>query len=107
MLWFYWRRVRVGVLIAGIGLGLIASLIVVAGSLGSSTRRSVASRTVVGRSGAKLRKADANRVNAAAVNHGITLLRSAVIACRSISYSGVQVVAWWGAQESSTYLIEV
>ncbi len=108
MLWFYWRRVRVGVLITGIGLALVAALIVVAGSLGVPVRRGAASRTVTPRSGAKFRKSEATDVNAAAVSHGITLMRSAVVACRSVSYSGVQVVAWWGAaQDASTYLIQV
>src|ERR1700683_1035338 len=107
MLWFYWRRVRVGVLIAGIGLGLVAALIVVAGSLGSASRRGVAGRTVAAPPGAKMHKADASQVSAAAVSRGITLMKSAVIACRTVSYSGVQLVAWWGSDDASTYLIQV
>jgi sigma-E factor negative regulatory protein RseB len=107
MLWFYWRRVRVGVLIAGIGLGLLSALVLAAGSLGSPTRRGIASKTVASRSGAKLRKAEANQVSASAVSHGITLMDSAVIACKTVSYSGVQMVAWWSSEDSSTYLIQV
>jgi sigma-E factor negative regulatory protein RseB len=107
MLWFYWRRVRVGVLIAGIGLGLISALLLVAGSLGAPGRRGAASRTVASRSGAKMQRSEATQVNAAAVDHGITLMKSAVVACRTVTYSGVQMVAWWGSEDASTYLLQV
>jgi hypothetical protein len=107
MLWFYWRRARVGVLITGIGLGMIATLIVVAGSLGSVNQHGAAGKTLASHTGAQMRQPVTTRVNAAAVSHGITLMQAAVAACRSVSYSGVQMVAWWGSDDASTYLIQV
>jgi len=112
MLWFYWRQVRSGVLIAGTALSLVAALVVVAGALGSASSRGASSRTVVsrskiGRHGAGPRKAEPGRVSAAALSHGITLMRSAVVACRTVTYTGTQLVAWWGSDDSSTYLLQV
>jgi sigma-E factor negative regulatory protein RseB len=107
MLWFYWRRARLGVLVTGIALGSVAALFFLAGSIGPvgqhrAPRSALASR----RSAAQLRTG-ASQPNAAAINHGITLMHAAVVACRTVSYSGVQMVAWWGANESTAYLLQV
>jgi sigma-E factor negative regulatory protein RseB len=107
MLWFFWRRVRLGVLVTGIVLATVAALVVVAGSIGPASRHHAAGRTVVSRSGAQVRKALVSRASAKAVDHGVTLMSAAVIACRTVSYSGVQMVAWWGTEDSTTYLIQV
>ena len=34
-------------------------------------------------------------------------MSAATIACQTVSYRGVQMVAWWGPDEASSYLIEV
>lgn len=105
MLWFYWRRARLSVLVTGVALGSIATLVIVAGAVSPVTsqfppRRTLASRT----SSAELRRANPDP---ASVRYGLSLLSAAVAACNSVSYTGVQMVAWWGGDDSTAYLIGV
>ncbi|HUD36524.1 MAG TPA: sigma-E factor regulatory protein RseB domain-containing protein [Streptosporangiaceae bacterium] len=109
MLWFYWRRARFGVLITGIALSTVAALVVIAGSVTPeihhraprsvlANRRSVAQPRKVSRS---------SPVSSEQASRGVELMSAAVTACREVSYSGVQMIAWWGSDDSTAYLIQV
>lgn len=112
MLWFYWRRARLSVLVAGVALGSIAALAIVAGAVSPKTdtgrgpaapRKTLASRA----SSAQLRPAGRAPTDATSSHLGVNLMNSAVAACNTVSYAGVQMVAWWGAGDSTAYLIGV
>jgi sigma-E factor negative regulatory protein RseB len=109
MLWFYWRRVRLSVWIAGVALGSIAVLVIVAGAVGPETagpavpRKTLASRA----SGAQLPVAGQVPADPASIHRGETLMTAAVAACNTVSYAGDQMVAWWGAGDSTAYMIGV
>src|SRR5215469_14424256 len=108
MLWFYWRRVRVAVLATGVALGALATLVVVAGSVSPAANRTAPRKTLASRiSGAQVRRARPSYAEAASVSRGLRLMSAAVAACRNIGYSGVQMVAWWGSDDSTAYLIGV
>src|SRR5580658_8826403 len=108
MIWFYWRRMRLGVLVTGIALGSAAALIAIAGSIGPAGEHDPARKAVVIRSGAQLRRpTEMPQVNQALVARGVALMNAAVAACRTVSYTGVQMVAWWGTDDSTAYLIQV
>ncbi len=102
MLWFYWRRVRPVVVVVGVTLGAIAVLVIVAGSVMPGASRTAPRKTLASRSfGRPL------PIDLASVRHGISLMTGAVAACRGVTYSGVQMVAWWGAGDTTSYLIGV
>jgi len=106
MLWFYWRRVRLSVLIAGVALGSIAVLVIVAGAVSPETGSYVPRKTLASRaSSAHLRTA--GQAPATSIRRGVTLMAAAVAACNTVSYTGVQMVAWWGAGDSTAYMIGV
>jgi negative regulator of sigma E activity len=108
MLWFYWRRVRFLVLATGVALSSIAALIVIAGSVSPAASRTAARKTLASRvSAAQLRRAGQVPVEIVGVRRGVRLMAAAAAACRRVSYSGLQMVAWWGADDSTGYLIGV
>lgn len=108
MLWFYWRRVRLIVLVAGIALGSVAALVIVAGAVGPKAGLAGPHKTLASRaSSPQLRRAGQAPPDAGSVQLGVTLMSSAVAACHTVSYAGVQLVAWWGAGDSTAYLISV
>ena len=109
MLWFYWRRARFGVLITGIALSTVAALVVIAGSVTPEIHHR-APRSVLAnrRSVAQPRKASrSSPVSSEQASRGVALMSAAVTACREVSYSGVQMIAWWGSDDSTAYLIQV
>jgi sigma-E factor negative regulatory protein RseB len=107
MLWFYWRRIRLGVLVTGVALGAVAALMLVAGSIGPAPNN--AGRSVMAsNSGAKLKRPVAHPAgNSPNVHRGLSLMAAAVAACRTVSYQGTQMVAWWGEDDTTAYLISV
>ncbi len=107
MLWFYWRRARFGVLVAGVALGSIVTLVVVAGGFDPAATGTSVGKTVATRSGAQLRRAVPLPANLGSLNRGRVLMDDAVGACRTVSYTGVQMIAWWGRGDSTAYLIGV
>jgi sigma-E factor negative regulatory protein RseB len=108
MLWFYWRRVRLGVLVAGVALGSVAVLAIVAGAVSQGTGPAPSHKTLASRiSGQQPRRVGQVPVDAASIHRGVSLMSAAVTACNSVSYAGVQMVAWWGAGDSTAYLIGV
>ncbi|HET9898290.1 MAG TPA: sigma-E factor regulatory protein RseB domain-containing protein [Streptosporangiaceae bacterium] len=108
MLWFYWRRARLGVLLAGLALASVSTLVLIAGSTGPGPSHDNASRgSAATRSGGQIKRAVPYPVNMASIRRGMKLMNAAVAACRTVSYTGVQVVAWWGTGLSTAYLIGV
>ena len=106
MLWLYWRRVRHVVIGFGVALAMVTALVLVAvaigGPDGQATPRSRRLPEAL-----PLRRSAAARADASRVRHGLTLMAAAAAACRSVSYHGVQMVAWSDAAGSDAYLIEV
>jgi len=105
MLWLYWRRSRVLVSVAAGLLGLMAGLALLADSLAGSD-------TVKGMSNAIHADGAGHRPlvqsnDDPAVRRGLTLMKAAAAACNSVSYRGVQMVAWTSTGASSSYLIDV
>lgn len=108
MLWFYWQRVRLSVLVTGVALGSIAVLVIVAGAVSPETEPISPHKTLASRaSAAQLRRADRRTADATSIHRGETLMNAAVAACDTVSYTGVQMVAWWGSGDSTAYLIGV
>lgn len=108
MLWFYWRRARLSVLAAGIALGSIAVLVIVAGAVSPVVGPNAARKTLATRvSGGQLRAARRGSADEASIQRGVILMTTAVAACKTVSYAGVQMVAWWGAGDSTAYMIGV
>jgi sigma-E factor negative regulatory protein RseB len=106
MLWFYWRRVRLIVLVAGVALGSIAVLVIVAGAVSPQVGPAAAHKTLARRaSGTQVRSL--LPADVAKIRQGVTLMTAAVAASDSVSYAGVQMVAWWGADDSTAYMIGV
>ena len=106
MIWFYWRRARFGVLVTAIALISVVGLIVLANAIGDKPHHGAARRTLASRFGTRV-KPEAPKVSLAEVHRGTILMNGAVIACRSITYRGTQMIAWWGPQDSTAYLIQV
>jgi sigma-E factor negative regulatory protein RseB len=108
MLWFYWRRVRLGVMVTGLALGSVAALALVAGSVSPVTGSATQRKTLANRSSpGQLRRDGQARIDAASLERGIALMDAAVQACRTVSYTGIQMIAWWGEDESTAYVIGV
>ena len=101
MIWLYWRRLRLAIAVAGITLGLMAALALLADTLAGSDPASTI-QPAAARPRFALPSADS-----ALVRRGLLLMTAAVAACRSVSYRGVQIVAWSSRSGSSTYLIDV
>ena len=96
------------VIAAGVALGSIAALLLIAGSVSPVASRTAARKTLASRlSGAQLFRAGLAPADTAGARLGISLMTAAVAACRVVSYSGVQMVAWWGSDDSTSYLIGV
>ena len=105
MLWFYWRRVRFGVLVTAIALVSVVALFALADSVGTKSHHSPSRRTLASRFGTKTKSVP--KVSLAEIHRGTILMDGAVTACRSITYRGTQMIAWWGPADSTAYLIQV
>jgi sigma-E factor negative regulatory protein RseB len=105
MIWLYWRRLRLAIAVAGITLGGLAALALLADTLAkpdsAATPQPAAAR---GPGGARSILPSADN---ASVRRGLLLMTAAVAACRSVSYRGIQIVAWSSRGGSSSYLIDV
>ncbi len=104
MLWLYWRRSRLVISVAAAVLGAMAGLALVADSLAGGdplTAQPAAMRRAVQPHVA------APLVGDPRVRRGLQLLSEAAEACNSVSYRGVQIVAWTSPGGSSSYLIDV
>lgn len=108
MLWFYWRRARFGVLVGGIALMAVSALVLITGSISpASSRAGAGPGSVATRAGDQLKRAAPYPVSMTRIRRGLMIMNAAVSACRSVSYAGAQIVAWWGACQSTAYLIQV
>lgn len=106
MLWLYWRQVRV---VAG---GIAAALAVVSGFVLAVALVGGSGRAPAHRHGhlpavSPLRRYSAEHATAADIHRGLTLMGAAAVACQTISYRGIQMVAWSTAGGSDAYLIDV
>ena len=101
MIWLYWRRMRLAIAVAGLTLGVLAALALLAETDSASTPQPSAAR---GPAGARLVQPAADNPS---VRRGLLLMTAAVAACRSVSYRGIQIVAWSSRGGSSSYLIDV
>src|SRR6185437_16312 len=81
-------------------------LFVVANAIGDKSQHGPTRRTLASRFGAKA-KSEAPKVSLAEIHRGTILLDGAVSACRSVNYRGTQMIAWWGPEASTAYLIQV
>lgn len=106
MLWFYWRRARLGVLVTAAALVSVVGLFALADAVGNKPHHSPTRRTLANRFGTKMKTA-APKVSLAEIRRGTILMNGAVSACRSITYRGTQMIAWWGSEDSTAYLIQV
>jgi sigma-E factor negative regulatory protein RseB len=105
MIWLYWRRVRLVVLEVAIGLTAIvalSALVISLGGGGVSIPRETRLPQAI-----PLRRYVIPQPDAAIVRRGIVLLSDAASACQTVSYHGVQMVAWAGSGGMVSYLIEV
>jgi negative regulator of sigma E activity len=107
MIWFYWRRARFGVMVTGVALMSIVTLIAVANAVGGKSQHNATRRTLASRFGTRMKNPAEPKVSLAEVRRGTILLNSAVAACRSVTYRGTQMIAWWGPEDSTAYLIQV
>lgn len=105
MLWLYWRRSRIVISVAAAVLGLMAGFALLADSVaGSDTVRGMSNAIHPDGAG---HHPLARSTDAPQVRRGLTLMNAAAAACKSVSYRGVQIVAWTSAGASSSYLIDV
>jgi negative regulator of sigma E activity len=106
MLWFYWRRARLGVLVTAVALVSVVGLFALADAIGNKSHHAPARRTLASRFGTKMKSA-VPKVSLAEIRRGTILMDGAVSACQSVTYRGTQMIAWWGPEESTAYLIRV
>ena len=108
MIWLYWRRSRLVVGMAGLALGSLAALVLIAGAVADAGNRpGSATPAAVRRAGAMQRGFTPPSAADPQVHRGLALMAAAVTACRTVSYRGVQIVAWSSAEGSSSYLLDV
>jgi len=106
MIWLYWRRLRLAIAAAGITLGALAALALLADTLAEPDSPTAQPAAARGPGAARLRFVVPSADNASA-RRGLLLMTAAVAACRSVSYRGIQIVAWSSRGSSSTHLIDV
>jgi sigma-E factor negative regulatory protein RseB len=107
MIWLYWRRSRLAIGVAGVTVGVLAALVLLADTLAepdSAARPRLATARGPAAARPQLVLPSADK---ALARRGLSLMTAAVAACRSVSYRGIQIVAWSSRSGSSTYLIDV
>jgi sigma-E factor negative regulatory protein RseB len=106
MIWLYWRRIRLVVLKVGVTVGTITALSALVVTLGGTSGTYIPQ---AGRMPAALPRQHAvvPSRDAPAARRGLLLLSAAAAACQSVSYHGVQMVAWSASGGSQSYLVEV
>jgi sigma-E factor negative regulatory protein RseB len=102
------RRIRPGWRIAGLAaiVGLLGSGVAGLALAGLPAGPAVNGLTPSGRPLRLARVPKAPRASAPA-GRGLQLLEEAAVACQHTSYSGVQVVTWWGQHQAKTSEVEV
>jgi hypothetical protein len=106
MLWLYWRRSRLVIAVGAAALGVVATLTVLADSLAGSDTLA-AQPAAMRRAGSVQPRVALPSADDPQVRRGLLLMSAAATACRSVSYRGVQIVAWSSRAGSSSYLIDV
>ncbi|HUZ53570.1 MAG TPA: sigma-E factor regulatory protein RseB domain-containing protein [Streptosporangiaceae bacterium] len=108
MIWLYWRRSRLVIGVAGLALGTLAALIMIAGAVADAGKRpGSATPAAMRRAGEAQRSVTPPSAADPQVHRGLVLMAAAVTACRTVSYRGVQIVAWSSPEGSSSYLLDV
>jgi sigma-E factor negative regulatory protein RseB len=107
MIWLYWRRTRLAVGAFGLALGTLATLTLVASALGDGRRPGPAPSAALRGPNTSTSRSMLPSAQDAAVRRGLLLMAAAVNACRTLPYSGVQIVAWSSPEGSSSYLLDV
>jgi sigma-E factor negative regulatory protein RseB len=106
MIWLYWRRARLVIGIAGLVLGTLAALALVANAL-AGERPGRSDPAAVGRADLPAGRSSLPSADDPAVQRGLLLMTAAVAACQRVPYRGVQIVAWSSPDGSSSYLLDV
>src|SRR5712692_5840089 len=107
MLWLYWRRSRVAIGAAGLILGALAGLTLLASSLADGRRPGAAPSAAVRRASPSANHSAVPSADDPVVKRGLLLMAEAVTACRTVPYRGVQIVAWSSPEGSSSYPLDV
>ncbi len=107
MIWLYWRRLRLAIAVAGITLAMLTALVLLADRLAGPESAATSQSAAAGGPAAARPRFALPSADNALVRRGLLLMTAAVAACRSVSYRGIQVVAWSSSSGSSTYLIDV
>ena len=108
MIWLYWRRSRLVIGVAGLAVGTLAALVLIAGVVADADKQPGSTvPAAVRRAGAMQRRFTPPSAASPQVRRGLALMAAAVTACRTISYRGVQIVAWSSPEGSSSYLLDV
>lgn len=106
MLWLYWRRSRLGIAVAAAVLGAMTGLALLADSLAGNATMTV-QPAAMGRAGGVEPKVSLPSADDPRTRRGLLLMRAAAAACQSVSYRGVQIVAWSSDAGSTSHLIDV
>lgn len=109
MIWLYWRRVRLAVLVVAVAISAVATVVGLAFLAGSGRGRDAEpgdSQVGVGWSDAGPGY-NTPAADAADDHRGLRLMEAAASACQTVSYRGDQLVTWSGTGGASTYLIQV
>lgn len=106
MLWLYWRRSRLVIAAAAAAVGAVTGLALLASTLAGGDPMT-AQPAAMRRAGGVQPKAITRSADDPQVRHGLLLMQAAATACQSVSYRGVQIVAWSSPAGSSSYLIDV
>ncbi len=106
MLWLYWRRSRLLIAAAAAAVGAVTGLALLASTLAGSDPMT-AQPAAMRRAGGVQPKATTRSADDPQVRRGLLLMQAAATACQSVSYRGVQIVAWSSPAGSSSYLIDV
>jgi len=107
MLWLYWRRSRGAIGAAGLILGALAGLTLLASSLADGRRPGEAPPAAMRRWSPSANHSAVPSADDPVVKRGLLLMAAAVTACRTVPYRGVQIVAWSSPEGSSSYLLDV
>ncbi|HEX6931735.1 MAG TPA: sigma-E factor regulatory protein RseB domain-containing protein [Streptosporangiaceae bacterium] len=106
MLWLYWRRSRLVIAVAAAAVGAVTCLAVLADTLAGGDP-TTAQPAAMRRAGGLHAKPTTPSAGDPQVRRGLLLMHAAAAACQSVSYRGVQIVAWSSPEGSSSYLIDV
>jgi sigma-E factor negative regulatory protein RseB len=107
MLWLYWRRIRLLALSLGAALAAAAVLVLVSVTLGGPSLPASAPRYGGIPPTSPLRRYSVPNAETGRAHRGLMLMKAAAAACQSVSYHGLQMVAWSSAAGADSYLIEV